>query len=106
MNRGIITSYIIQSMHPFIHRLFMTHGQAAQRPDVNRISECVTLKLLKEFREARNRPKDNKGKSFPIPQAIVMTYSHIKQLLEDCREVLDKTNLVLVTINNTTVSSW
>ncbi|XP_016424202.1 uncharacterized protein LOC107752689, partial [Sinocyclocheilus rhinocerous] len=87
-------------------RLFMTHGQAAQRPDVNRISECVTLKLLKEFREARNRPKDNKGKIFPIPQATVMTYSHIKQLLEDCREVLDKTNLVLVTINNTTVSSW
>ncbi|KAF4076808.1 hypothetical protein AMELA_G00219370, partial [Ameiurus melas] len=35
-----------------------------------------------------------------------MTYSHIKQLLEDCRELLDQTNLVLVTINNTTVSSW
>ncbi|ROL44117.1 Trophinin [Anabarilius grahami] len=86
-------------------RLFMTHGQAAQRPDVNRVSECVALKLLKEFREARNRPKDNKGKTFPIPQAIVMTYSHIKQLLEDCRELLDQTNLVLVTINNTTVSS-
>ncbi|KAF4114422.1 hypothetical protein G5714_004645 [Onychostoma macrolepis] len=83
-------------------RLFMTYGQAAQRPDINRISECVALKLLKEFREARNRPKDNKGKIFPIPQAIVMTYSHIKQLLEDCREVLDKTNLVLVTINKTT----
>lgn len=93
-------------MHLFIHRLFMTHGQAAQRPDANRVSECVTLKLLKEFREARNRPKDNKGRTFPIPQAIVMTYSHIKQLLEDCRELLDKTNLVLVTINNTTVSSW
>ncbi|RXN26739.1 hypothetical protein ROHU_005607 [Labeo rohita] len=87
-------------------RLFMTHGQAAQRPDVHRISECIALKLLKEFREARNRPKDNKGKIFPIPQSIVMTYSHIKQLLEDCREVLDKTNLVLVTVNNTTVSSW
>lgn len=93
-------------MHLFIHRLFMTHGQAAQRPDANRVSECVALKLLKEFREARNRPKDNKGRTFPIPQAIVMTYSHIKQLLEDCRELLDKTNLVLVTINNTTVSSW
>lgn len=84
----------------------MIHGQAAQRPDVNRIAECVALKLLKEFNEARNRPRDNKGKVFPIPQAIVMTYSHIKQLLEDCREILEKTNLVLVTINNTTVSSW
>ncbi|KAI7802109.1 hypothetical protein IRJ41_000410 [Triplophysa rosa] len=87
-------------------RLFMTHGQVAQRPDVNRISECIALNLLKEFREARNRPKDNKGKTFPIAQAIVMMYSHIKQLLEDCRELLDKTNLVLVTINNSTVSSW
>ncbi|KAI7800442.1 hypothetical protein IRJ41_003392 [Triplophysa rosa] len=87
-------------------RLFMTHGQVAQRPDVNRISECIALKLLKEFREARNRPKDNKGKTFPIAQAIVIMYSHIKQLLEDRRELLDKTNLVLVTINNTTVSSW
>lgn len=74
----------------------MTHGQAAQRPDINRISECIALKLLKEFREARNRPKDNKGKTFPITQAIVMMYCHIKQLLEDCRELLDKTNLVLV----------
>ncbi|XP_065122010.2 uncharacterized protein [Paramisgurnus dabryanus] len=84
----------------------MIHGQAAERPDANRISECVALKLLKEFNEARNRPRDNKGKVFAIPQAIVMTYSHIKQLLEDCREILEKTNLVLVTVNNTTVSSW
>ncbi|XP_058260426.1 uncharacterized protein LOC131362442 [Hemibagrus wyckioides] len=84
----------------------MTHGQAAQRPDANRISECVALKLLKEYREARNRPKDNKGKTFPIPQPIIMTYSHIKQLVEDRKELLDRTNLVLVTINNTTVSFW
>lgn len=67
----------------------MTHGQAAQRLDVNRVSECVTIRLLKEYGEARNRPKDNKGETFPIPQAIVMTYSH-KQLLEDCRELLDQ----------------
>ncbi|KAF4079367.1 hypothetical protein AMELA_G00177090 [Ameiurus melas] len=46
------------------------------------------------------------GIALPEMQAIVMTYSHIKQLLEDCRELLDQTNLVLVTINNTTVSSW
>ncbi|TDG96380.1 hypothetical protein EPR50_G00240070 [Perca flavescens] len=87
-------------------RLFMVHGQAAQRPDLNRISECVALRLYKEFREARNRPKDNKGKTFAIPQSIVMTYSHIKQLIEDCKDILDNTNLLLVTINNTTVSSW
>ncbi|XP_039655399.1 uncharacterized protein LOC120558453 [Perca fluviatilis] len=87
-------------------RLFMVHGQAAQRPDLNRISECVALRLYKEFREARNRPKDNKGKTFAIPQSIVMTYSHIKQLIEDCKDILDNTNILLVTINNTTVSSW
>ncbi len=84
----------------------MVHGQAAHRPDVNRISECVALKLFKEFKEARNRPKDNKGKTFGIPQSIVMTYCHIKQLIEDSKEILDQTNLVLVTINNTTLSSW
>ena len=89
-----------------IHRLFMTHGQAAHRPDVNRISECVALKLFKEFREARNRPKDHRNKTFPIPQSIVMTYGHIKQLIEDSKDILEQTNLVLVTINNTTVSSW
>ena len=89
-----------------ICRLFMVHGQAAQRPDLNRISECVALRLYKEFREARNRPKDNKGKTFAIPQSIVMTYSHIKQLIEDCKDILDNTNILLVTINNTTVSSW
>ncbi|XP_028437724.1 uncharacterized protein LOC114558143 [Perca flavescens] len=87
-------------------RLFMVHGQAAQRPDLNRISECVALRLYKEFQEARNRPKDNKGKTFAIPQSIVMTYSHIKQLIEDCKDILDNTNLLLMTINNTTVSSW
>ncbi|XP_076577715.1 uncharacterized protein LOC143314537 [Chaetodon auriga] len=87
-------------------RLFMVHGQAAHRPDHNRICECVALRLYKEFREARNRPKDNRGKTFAIPQSIVMTYCHIKQLIEDCKEILDNSNLVLVTINNTTVSSW
>ena len=84
----------------------MVHGQAAQRPDHNRVSECVALKLYKEYREARNRPKDKNGRTFAIPQSIVMTYSHIKQLVEDSREIMDKSDLVLVNINNTTVSSW
>lgn len=84
----------------------MTHGQAAHRPDANRLSECVALRLFKEFKEARNRPKDVKGKTFGIPPSIVQAYSHIKQLLEDCKEITDQTNLILVPINNTTVSSW
>ncbi|XP_027132526.1 leucine-rich repeat extensin-like protein 5 [Larimichthys crocea] len=42
----------------------------------------------------------------PIPQSIVSVYSHIRQLLEDSRAVLDQTSLVLVPVNNTTVSSW
>lgn len=84
----------------------MTHGQAAQDPEVHRVRECVCLRLAKEFEQARNRPKDTKGKTVPIPQSIVCVYSHIKQLLEDSRVVLDQTNLVLVPVNNTTVSSW
>ncbi|KAK7939095.1 hypothetical protein WMY93_002421 [Mugilogobius chulae] len=87
-------------------RLFMVHGQAAHKPDIPRISECVALKLLKEYQPARNRPKDVKGKILPLTQAIVQTYSHIKQLLEDNQLILQQTNLVLVTVNNTTVSSW
>ncbi|MEQ2189803.1 hypothetical protein GOODEAATRI_029126, partial [Goodea atripinnis] len=87
-------------------RLFMTHGQAAQRPDTTRITECICLKLLKEYQQARNRPKDCKGKVLPIPQSIVQTYCHVKQLLEDCQPIQDKTNLLLVTINNTTVCAW
>lgn len=84
----------------------MVHGQAAHKPDINRISECVTLKLLKEYQPARNRPKDVNGKTLPLTQAIVQTYSHIKQLLEDNQLILQQTNLVLVTVNNTTISSW
>ncbi|KAK7162497.1 hypothetical protein R3I93_006725 [Phoxinus phoxinus] len=87
-------------------RLYMTHGQAAQDPEVHRVSECVCLRLAKEFEQSRNRPKDTKGKTMPIPQSIVSIYSHIKQLLEDSRVALDQTNLVLVPVNNTTVSSW
>lgn len=87
-------------------RLYMTHGQAAQDPEVHRVCECVCLKLFKEFRQARNRPKDKKGTTLPISQSIVVVYSHLKQLLEDSRAILDQTNLVLVTVNNTTVSSW
>ena len=85
-----------------ICRLFMVHGQAAHRPDHNRVSECVALKLLKEYKEARNRPKDNQGRTFAIPQSITMAYSHIKQLVEDSREIMDRSDLVLVTINTTT----
>ncbi|XP_030219179.1 uncharacterized protein LOC115548574 [Gadus morhua] len=87
-------------------RLYMTHGQAAQDPEVHRVCECVCLRLLKEFEQSRNRPKDTKGKTMPIPQSIVSVYSHIKQLLEDSRVVCDDTDLVLVPVNNTTVSSW
>ncbi|KAJ8333470.1 hypothetical protein SKAU_G00414780 [Synaphobranchus kaupii] len=87
-------------------RLFMTHGQATQRPDTNRVSECVSVRLLKEYQQARNRPKDCKGKTLPIPQSIVQMYRHIKQHLEDSRVIQNQTDLVVVTINNTTVSSW
>ncbi|KAF3837905.1 hypothetical protein F7725_009673 [Dissostichus mawsoni] len=37
-----------------------TTSQAALRPDASRICECVSLRLLKEFELARNRPKDSK----------------------------------------------
>ncbi|KAI4799679.1 hypothetical protein KUCAC02_016744 [Chaenocephalus aceratus] len=37
---------------------------------------------------------------------MVQSYVHIKQLLEDSLVVQEKTDLVLVTINNTTVSCW
>lgn len=84
----------------------MTHGQAAQDPETNRVSECVCLRLAKEFEQARNRPKDTKGKTMPIPQSIVSVYSHIKQLLVDSKVVMSQMNLVLVPVNNTTVSSW
>ncbi|XP_057715461.1 uncharacterized protein LOC130931029 isoform X2 [Corythoichthys intestinalis] len=87
-------------------RLHMTHDQAAQDPEVDRVSECVCLRLAKEFEQARNRPKDTKGKTMPIPQSIVSIYSHLRQLLEDSKVVRNKTNLVLVPVNNTTVSSW
>uniref|UniRef100_A0AAV2LSA0 Uncharacterized protein n=1 Tax=Knipowitschia caucasica TaxID=637954 RepID=A0AAV2LSA0_KNICA len=87
-------------------RLYMIHGQAAQDPEANRVSECVCLRLAKEFDQARNRPKDVKGKTMPIPQSIVSVYSHLRQLLEDSRVVLGQTNVVLVPVNNTTVSSW
>ncbi|CAB1440817.1 unnamed protein product [Pleuronectes platessa] len=66
-----------------------------QRPDSNRISECVSLRLLKEYQCARNRPKDCKGKLYQIPQSIVHTYQHIKQLLEDSRVIQDQPTLVL-----------
>ncbi|XP_030850896.1 uncharacterized protein LOC105441414 [Strongylocentrotus purpuratus] len=87
-------------------RLYMTHGQAAQRPDTNRVSECVCLRLYKEFCQVRNRPKDFEGKTLPIPQTIVQTYSHIQQLLVDSTDIREQTNLVMVTISNTTVSTW
>ncbi|CAL8343348.1 unnamed protein product [Merluccius merluccius] len=37
-----------------------------------------------------------------VPQAHDLTL----QLVEDCREVMERSDLVLVNINNTTVSSW
>ena len=84
----------------------MVHGQAAQKPDTNRISECICLRLYKEFQHAASRPLDSKGKRLPLPQSIVQVYSHIQQLVQDSRAVLEKTNLVLVTVNNITVSDW
>ena len=84
----------------------MTHGQAAQDPEDTRISKCVCLRLFKEFDQARNRPRDSKGRILPIPMSIVSTYNHLRQLLEDSMVVMDKTSLVLVPINNTTVSTW
>lgn len=47
-------------------------------------------------------PQDNKGRTFALPQATVMTYCHIKKLVDDCREIMDKSDLVLVNVNNTT----
>ncbi|CAL8340966.1 unnamed protein product [Boreogadus saida] len=87
-------------------RLYMTHGQAAQDPEHHRVSECVCLRLAKEFEQSRNRPKDTRGKTLPIPQSIVSIYSHIRQLLEDSRVIVVQTALALVPVNNTTVSAW
>ena len=87
-------------------RLFLSGGVAAHRPDSTRVCECICLHLEKEYWQRRNRPKDNAGKVLPIPQSILKTYSHIQQLIQDCELVQRDTNLVLVTINTTTVSTW
>lgn len=85
----------------------MVHGQAAESPDKNRVSECLCLRLFKGFQLSRNRPLDIKGNRLPLPQAIVQAYSHIKQLVQDDVYVQENApNLVLVTINNATASSW
>lgn len=65
----------------------MTHGQAAQDPKLHRVSECVCLRLAKEFEQAQ--AKGHKWKTMPVPQSIVIVYSHISRLLEDSRVVLD-----------------
>lgn len=85
--------------------MYMTGGQVAHKPDANRISACVCLKLSKEFSAGRSRLRDSGGKAFPVSQSIVVVYSHIRQLIEDCRE-LQTTNLVLVPVNVTTVNNW
>ena len=89
----------------FFHRLYMIGEQVAQKPDANRISACVCIKLSKEFQHGRNRSKDRNGRNVPVAQSIILAYSHIRQLIEDCRE-LRATNLVLVPINNTTINNW
>ncbi|KAG7510642.1 hypothetical protein JOB18_027313 [Solea senegalensis] len=100
--------YTVYTQCGLCHHVFLqiVHGSWPGCPGYTRVSECVALKLLKEYREARNRPKDIKGRTFAIPQSIVMTYCHVKQLIEDCKEILQNSNLVLMTINNITVSSW
>ncbi|XP_078571514.1 uncharacterized protein LOC144859102 [Branchiostoma floridae x Branchiostoma japonicum] len=87
-------------------RLYMTHGQAAQCPSTNRVSECLCLRLMRKFDLPRNRPNDATGKRLPHVQSIVHTYGIVQQLLADSRVVQEKTNIVLVVINNTTVSAW
>ncbi|KAK0139240.1 hypothetical protein N1851_024171 [Merluccius polli] len=69
-------------------------------------SECTPQDTMASGLHSQNRPKDNKGKTFAIPQSIVMAYCHIKQLVEDCIEVMERSDLILVNINNITVSSW
>ncbi|XP_069115959.1 uncharacterized protein [Argopecten irradians] len=87
-------------------RLYKTHGRAAQSPDTNRISECICIRLWRIYQYVRNRPKDAAGKTLQVSHAIVKHYSLIQQLLEDCHAIQDNTNLVLVTLNNTTVNAW
>ena len=89
-------------------RLYMTHGLAAHSPRTNRISKGVCKRLRKMFLQARNRPRDSMDKTLPLPQAIVQRYSHIQQLhvLEDSLTIQNETNLLLVTINTTTVGNW
>eukprot|EP00058_Branchiostoma_floridae_P014901 XP_002600389.1 hypothetical protein BRAFLDRAFT_99580 [Branchiostoma floridae] len=87
-------------------KLYMTHGQAAQCPSTNRVSECLCLRLMRKFDLPRNRPNDATGKRLPHVQSIVHTYGIVQQLLADSRVVQEKTNIVLVVINNTTVSAW
>ena len=84
----------------------MVHGEAASSPDTNRISECLCLRLFREFRFHTKRLTRSDGRSMSITQSIVEAYGHIRQLLLDNELVMEQTSLVLVTISNTTVAKW
>ena len=59
-----------------------------------------------EYLQARNRPLDCAGKRLSLSQSVVHVYSLIQQPLADSGVIQEEANLVLVTINNTAVSTW
>ena len=84
----------------------MVHGQAAQNPNTNRVSECLCIHLFNRYEVKTNRPKDIAGKRLPLPQSIVWAYSKIRGLVQNNNSIMTQTDLVLVNISNHTVSTW
>lgn len=87
-------------------RVYLSRGTTAQRPNTTRITECLCIQLFREFQSPANRMKGLDGRKLQVAECIKQVYTGLKQLLEDCTLIMERTTLHLVPINNTTINNW
>ena len=86
----------------YFFRSFLGTGIPAQWPSANRISEALCIKLCALY----HSPKKTKKVYTPRWKLVLESYREIRSLILNNQEVMDKTNIVLVPLNQATLSQW
>jgi hypothetical protein len=91
-------------IYPIFHRCFLSAGSPASHPGKSRLVEALLIKLCDKITKPR-RERRARGKHVYTSrwQLVLSEYNNIRARLMSSQALLEGTNLMLFTINETTL---
>ena len=90
----------------YYHRCFLAAGSPASSPAKSRVVEALCIHLCEKFPQPHREDRRNKSTYTSRWKLVLSEYNSVRARIQNSQRLLEGTNLMLYTINQTTLVRW